>query len=254
MSGAALVLALAAAAGSPCDRKDLVPAGAAKVNERALLDAACGPECVLECPEYDESLEEQPQQLAGHDEGSFECAGRLESIVTLFPCHDAAGMHGVAGTIMLLRATRPPGKSARGLRWEQAGNVENGVLNGACKTVRAGERDVLACLVAWGPYQGIMGQTLCVLHAAGGFAMDCPLRVSDSCNAGIEGAVVAEIESWDVGPPGSGGIPVRARIKSSGCDGKDTRTLDAVVLMDASGARLSPETEELLKKVDVGQQ
>ena len=48
--------------------------------------------------------------------------------------------------------------------------------------------------------------------------------------------------------------PVRARIKRSGCDGQDARTLDAVVLLDASGARLSPETVELLKKVDVGQQ
>lgn len=255
MSAAGLVLALAAAAVPVCGRKDLVPAAAQKVNERALLDAACGPECVIECPQYDAELDEQPRQLFAHFEGSFECPGRLASIVSLFPCHDGAGMHGVAGTIVLLRAIKGSGKPARGPRWEQSGTVDYSVLNGSCKVVRVGERDVLACLSGWGPYQGVMGQSLCVLDAAEAFGIECPLRVSDSCNSGLEDTVAADIESWEVGAAGADGvIPVRARIKRSACDGKDARTLDAVVLLDPAGARLSPETAELLKKVDVGQE
>ena len=252
---AAAALMMAALSGGPgCEAKDLMPALPQKVNERALLDAACGPECVVTCPKYDPDQAESPQQLFAHYEGAFRCPGRLESIVSLFPCHDAAGMHGVAGTLVLLRARKPPGKSSRGPRWEQVDTIEHGILNGTCEVVRVAERDVLVCLSAWGPYQGIMGQSLCVLGAAGQFEIDCPLSASDSCNAGLEDTFSAGIESWRVGPPQAGAIPVRASIKRAGCDGQGARLLEAVVLIDADGARLSPETVELLKKVDVGQQ
>lgn len=248
---AAMVMALLSG-GPACERPDLMLALPQKINERALLDGACGADCVLECAKYQPDEAEPPQQLLAHYEGSFRCPGRLESIVSLFPCHDAAGMHGVAGTVVLMRAAKPRGKSTRGASWEQVGTIENTVLNGECKTARVGDRDVLICLPGWGPYQGITGQSLCVLRWSSSFGVECALRVEDGCPSGMDGVFAAEVQSWSVGAAAADGVvPVRVTVKRAECDGSQARTVEGVVLIDAAGVRLSPETVELFKKARV---
>jgi hypothetical protein len=247
------LLAAAAQDPSPCDRPELVPADkpAPKWQDaRALLDAACGPDCVVECREG--GADQGRMSLFSRYDGSFRCPGRLESIVSLFPCDDAAGMHGVAGSIVFMQAVRPPGKAKTPL-WEKADAIEGSELgSGSCRKVPGGDTDNLACLDSWGPYQGISGQSLCVYLWDDGFQQLCPLRVEDNCNSGLKPAWAAEVKGWTVGTTEASGVtPVRVTIRRSDCAGKASRTLEAVVLMEAAGARLSPQTEALLKKTPV---
>lgn len=252
-----LALALALLAGADvCARADLLPAaGAAKVNERALLDAACGKECVLECKDAvkaEESEEaEEPRYLHAHYEGSFRCAGRQESIVSHFPCGVGAGMHGMYGTVVLLQAARPA--RGRATRWEQADTVDNMVLTGSCKVAPAFGRDALFCVSFWGPLQGITGQTPCVLRWSGGeFRMDCATAVEDACGSEAEGARSVTVDSWTVeaaGPDGT--VPMRLTVEVSDCDGKNARKLDGEVLVRADGIAFSPQTAERFRKAGI---
>jgi hypothetical protein len=233
-----------------------MPPAGQKLNERALLDAACGADCVVKCPESQEPGQdtEAPQELVAHYEGSFRCPGKLESIVSLFPCGDAMGMHGIAGTVTLMQATKPAGKAKRPPRWESAGEVENTVLSGKCKVARVAKRDVLVCLPGWGPLQGITGESLCVLRWTKGLGMECVLRVEDNCMAGGEDAFAAQVTSWSVGAPAADGtVPVSVKIKRDACEGQPSQTVEveAVVLLDAAGARLDPQSAARLKKVPV---
>lgn len=256
VAGAAVLVLLgsvpssrAAAPAGDCQRADLVPAGPdARVDPQALLDAACGPDCVLECADNRE--DEGKDHVLAHFEGSFRCAGKLESIVGLFPCDDAAGMHGVAGTIVHLRAKRA--KKGKATEWERAGEIPESVLGtGECKVARVDTNDTLVCSTPWGPYQGITGESLCAYGAKGTLDSSCPLRVEDNCESGLKPARAATIEGWTIGAAASGVIPIKVTLKRADCAGKSPRTIEATVLLDASGARLSPETAALLKKLPV---
>src|SRR5262249_29544332 len=105
---AVLMSAQLADAGSDCGRADLVPASQpAKewLDEKALLAAACDENCVATCREG--GADRGKRHVLAHYQGSFVCPGALESIVGLFPCDDAPALHGIAGSIVLLRAVRP---------------------------------------------------------------------------------------------------------------------------------------------------
>jgi hypothetical protein len=257
MEGVSLALALAVLAGSPvCERADLLAAaGAGKVNERALLDAACGKECVLECKDAapaEEGESAEVQYLHSHYEGSFRCPGKRESIVSYFPCGVGAGMHPMYGTVVLMQAARPA-RGGRGTRWEQADTVENTVLSGDCKVARAFGRDVLLCVSFWGPLQGITGQSPCVLRWSDGeFRMECATGLEDSCGSEAEGARSVTVESWTVGAAGPDGtVPMRLNVEVSDCDGKNASKLEGEVLVETGGIRLSPATAERFRKAGI---
>jgi hypothetical protein len=249
-------LALAVLAGaSVCDRADLLPAaGAPKVDRRALLDAACGKQCVLDCKEAPAAEGESPDEpllyLHAHYEGGFRCPGRRESIVSLFPCGVGAGMHGLHGTVRLMQAAR--GRRG-GARWEQAGTIDNAVLTGECRVARAFGRDALFCVSFWGPLQGVTGETPCVLRWSGGdLRMDCAEGVTDECGTGSEGALSATVESWTVGAATADGtVPMRLAVKVSDCDGKNVRQVEGEALVEAEGIRLSPATSERFRKAGI---
>src|SRR5262249_37408189 len=96
--------------GSDCTRSDLAAASRASGDEadsRSLLDAACGPDCVVECASNDS--DDGKEHLFARFAGSFVCPGKRESIVALFPCGGAAGMQENHGTVVLLRALAPGG-------------------------------------------------------------------------------------------------------------------------------------------------
>jgi hypothetical protein len=105
--------------------------------------------------------------------GGFGCPGKRERILSLFPCGDAPGIHGVAGIVVLLQATQHG--------WRAVSRHSGTVLSPPddCNVERFGLRDVVVCRLGWGPYQGVIGTSLCVTSIRRGkLTVDCPVRVS----------------------------------------------------------------------------
>ena len=135
------------------------------------LRAACrdGITCTSKCGSNDDRY-----AVFGSFDGGFLCPGKRERFVSLFPCGDAPGMHGVAGIVVLLQAT-PRG-------WRSVGRFTGSVLSGdACKVESAAGRNIVVCKSGWGPYQGVVGTSLCVTSVRGGSLVEsCPVRVSSA--------------------------------------------------------------------------
>jgi hypothetical protein len=125
--------------------------------------------CTSRCGDKDERY-----TAIGSFDGGFVCQGKRERVVSLFPCGGGMGMRGAQGVIVLLQAT------ARG--WRAAGEFSGSYLvPEQCSVESVGERDIVVCRSLWGPYQGVVGTSVCVVHGSGGsLKKTCPIRVSSS--------------------------------------------------------------------------
>jgi hypothetical protein len=231
-AAAAIVALLAPLGGHATDLCADVLGEADAASDRVLrpdpLPAACGKAgaCTTRCRDGHRS--DDRYTILGSFDGGFSCPGKRERIVSLFPCNDLPGMHGVAGKLVLLQAT------AKG--WRQRSKDGGSVLETKdCKVERAIGRDVIVCKYGWGPYQGVVGTSLCIVSASssGTLRVDCPVRVSSDDDDLPEIGVVKIL---------AGSRPREAMVDVEVAD----RHL--LLLLDEAGLHVSPRTRAELKK------